>query len=78
MGIFGAIRSSKTIILEVTPFRGYTMSKKHFVKIAQAISEIEDIEQREKMAVAMADVLRGCNPRFNRSIFLSACGVNDA
>ncbi len=53
------------------------MSKKHFEKIALAIKAIDDKEQRQKTALALADVLRGCNPRFNRELFIFACGAEN-
>jgi len=53
------------------------MSKKHFVAIAEAIREIADNRARRIAARALADCLRGTNPRFDRGRFLYACNVKE-
>ena len=52
------------------------MSKKHFVKLAQAVAQIKDIGERERTAQLLADVCAADNPRFNSSRFYAACGVS--
>lgn len=50
-----------------------TMSRKHFIAIAQAIREnIHDQAQRQAVANALLPALRGSNPNFNTSRFLEA------
>ncbi len=41
------------------------MTKKHFKLLAKAISEIEDVADREKMALAIGKVCQGENERFD-------------
>lgn len=51
------------------------MSRKHFCKLAEAISGIEDTEERLRMAKLIGAVCNDCNDRFNWSTWASACGV---
>jgi hypothetical protein len=52
------------------------MSKKHFIKIAAALkSAVDNRADARQVACDIATVLATTNPRFNRSRFLSACGV---
>lgn len=53
------------------------MSRKHFCAIAGAIREIGDNAARRIAALALADCLRGTNPRFDRGRFLYACNVEE-
>jgi hypothetical protein len=52
------------------------MSRKHFEAIAKAIKEITNADERKRAAEILASVCAASNPRFNRSRFLNACGVN--
>ena len=54
------------------------MSKKHFELLAAAISCIESVENRLKMAQAISDICKESNPRFNYGLFLKACGITVA
>jgi len=54
------------------------MTKKDFELIAKAVKEItaDNYEQtRADKAGLFADALALTNPRFNRALFLEACGV---
>lgn len=51
------------------------MSRKHFIAIAKAISEIADAADRAKMAGIMAKVCRDENPGFDIARFYKACNV---
>ena len=53
------------------------MSRKHFCAIAVAIRDIRDNAARRLAALALADCLRGTNPRFDRGRFLYACNVKE-
>lgn len=56
------------------------MTKKDFQLIADVIinsDEVADYETREAMAEMFADELAKTNERFNRSLFLKACGVSN-
>ena len=60
------------------------MTRKDYELIAQAISGMKDAYDGEDwtingamhpFACKLADALEGTNPRFNREMFLKACGV---
>jgi hypothetical protein len=56
------------------------MTKKDYELIAQAVKEItkDDYPQdRKDKAELFAKALEVTNERFNRSLFLKACGVNN-
>jgi hypothetical protein len=54
------------------------MTKKDYILIAEVIATSwhgsEDTQS--ELSNRMADALEATNPRFNRSLFLDACGVN--
>jgi len=50
------------------------MTKKEFVKIAEAIASIEDEKQRREVAVKIGKVCYSTNPRFDVLKFYTACG----
>ena len=61
------------------------MTRKDYELIAQAISEMKDAYTGEDWTIngamypfasKLSDALEGTNPRFNRELFLKACGVN--
>ena len=52
------------------------MTKKDYELIASIVAEIK-FGQREIVAGMFADKLAGTNERFNRSLFLKACGVSE-
>jgi hypothetical protein len=52
------------------------MSRKHFIALAAAVAAIADPVNRRQVAELLADVCAAANPRFNRSRFYAACGVN--
>lgn len=53
------------------------MTKKHYKLIAQAIKDTNGFDGcAKRIAEALAKALAQDNPRFNRSIFLEACGVS--
>jgi hypothetical protein len=49
------------------------MTRKDFEAFAKYISNLEDIDQRWTIAVAVAQVCFATNPSFNRSKFYAAC-----
>jgi hypothetical protein len=52
------------------------MSKKHFVALAVVVRDLKAThEVRRSLALALADLCSAACPRFNRSRFLNACGV---
>ena len=53
------------------------MTRKQFQAIADAIkaTPLNDPQDRIILACRMADVCAPTNPRFNRALFLRACGV---
>mgnify|MGYP003147015561 FL=1 len=51
------------------------MTKKHFVAMAASIKQIRNPKARGIAARRMAKICRQSNPRFDRTRFLSACGV---
>jgi hypothetical protein len=54
------------------------MTRKDFELIAEVIATSwhGSEETTADLANRMADALEGTNPRFNREMFLTACGVN--
>jgi hypothetical protein len=51
------------------------MFRKHFIKIARAISEITSENERREVALTCCAAFEVVNPRFNRSRFLEACAL---
>ena len=51
------------------------MSKKHFIKLAAALSKIDCEACRRTAAEAVADISADANARFDRARFLAACGL---
>jgi len=54
------------------------MSRKHFVKLAEAISSIENADDRRRVAELIGGVCAGCNGNFNWSVWRSACRTTSA
>jgi hypothetical protein len=54
---------------------GAKMTKKHFIAMAQEISQMPNMAQRLTVAIAFAKVASQTNPRFNQAKFLDACKV---
>lgn len=52
------------------------MTRKHFKAIAETISEIEDTNERENVALRFARMLPQFNGMFDRQKFLEACDTN--
>jgi hypothetical protein len=54
------------------------MTRKDFQLIAEVIATSwhASSDSRREMAENMAEALAGTNDRFNREMFLKACGVN--
>lgn len=48
------------------------MSRKHFIKIAQALGKITDQHSRQQAAEAVADALQECNELFDFKRFMAA------
>ena len=56
------------------------MTKKDYELIAQVIENSQGLTRggiMDTLAERMADALSTTNPRFNREMFLKACGVNN-
>ena len=52
------------------------MSKKHFEKLAQMVRSLPlTPNDRQQVAIGVADVCAGANDRFDRHRFLAACGL---
>ena len=51
------------------------MTKKHFIAMAQEISQMPNMAQRLATAIAFCRVAQTTNPRLNQVKFLVACGV---
>ena len=51
------------------------MSRKHFKLFAEAINEIQDMQQRKNVAKMVADVCKQLNSNFCYQTFYSACGL---
>ena len=51
------------------------MTRKHFKAIAETIAEIDNIFERENVALRFAKMLPQFNGHFDRQKFLEACGV---
>jgi len=51
------------------------MTRKHFIAMAQEISQMTDRKSARIAAEAFAQVARSVNSRFNTERFLTACGV---
>lgn len=48
------------------------MSRKHFIKIAQALGKITDETERKQAAEAVADACQQCNELFDFNRFMTA------
>jgi hypothetical protein len=51
------------------------MTKKHFIAMAKEISQMPNMADRLKVAIAFCRVAASTNPRFDQARFLTACGV---
>lgn len=51
------------------------MTRKHFIAMAQEISQMSDRKAAKVVAEAFAQVAVTVNPRFNFNRFYTACGV---
>ena len=51
------------------------MTKKHFVAMAQEISQMSDRTSARITAEAFCKVAQSVNSRFNQAKFLEACGI---
>jgi len=52
------------------------MTKKHFEFVAQLISQVKDIENRNELAMEANARFSFDNPRFDEQKFFSACKVD--
>lgn len=53
------------------------MTKRHFIRLAEEIANIEDRELAWQVAKIFARMCREFNPRFNREKFMAACGLEE-
>ncbi len=53
------------------------MTRKHYVKFARMIAEMLDRVEARRMAEALCEEFSTDNPRFDRSRFLTACGLEN-
>lgn len=51
------------------------MSKKHFVAIASHLRRVDDLAARQIAADAISEIAQSLNPRFDKSRFMTACGL---
>jgi hypothetical protein len=51
------------------------MTKKHFIAMAQEISQMPNMAHRLATAIAFCKVAQTTNPRFDQAKFLDACKV---
>lgn len=51
------------------------MTKKHFITLSNAVSELKDYEERRKIAVVVSEVCKAHNSRFDQEKFNLACGL---
>lgn len=51
------------------------MSRKHFITLAEEISNIPNMAARLLAAIAVSKAARQHNDRFDQAKFLEACGV---
>lgn len=51
------------------------MTKKHFEATALIVSRISNPTTRATVAADFADLFASENPRFNRDLFMAACGL---
>ena len=54
---------------------GAEMTKKHFIAMAQEISQMPNMAHRLATAIAFCRVVQTTNPRFDQAKFLDACGI---
>lgn len=52
------------------------MTKQHFEFVAKLISQVEDVENRNKLACEASARFQFENPRFKSDIFMAACKVD--
>jgi len=53
------------------------VSRKHFQMVADTLKAVKDEGKRKELACHHADLFAKANPRFDRSRFMSAAGVNE-
>lgn len=53
------------------------LTRKHFKMAADAVKAIEDKKKRKEMAEHHAEIFAKSNPRFDRSRFMQAAGVDE-
>ncbi len=51
------------------------MTKKHFKKLAEAISNLGNNPSKQQVAIAIANVCKEFNPAFSKLVFLEACNL---
>jgi len=51
------------------------MTRKHFIAMAQEISQMPNMAHRLASAIAFCKVAQATNPRFDQAKFLNACKV---
>lgn len=54
------------------------MTRKHYIKFARMIAEMLDRSEARRMAFALCEEFGADNPRFDRSRFLKACGLESS
>jgi len=51
------------------------MTRKHFIAMAQEISQMPNMAHRLASAIAFCKIAQTTNPRFDQAQFLNACKV---
>lgn len=51
------------------------MTRKHFRQMATEVAAMADRTAARYMAESLAGMFSAANPRFNRALFMAACGI---
>lgn len=54
------------------------LTRKHFETVAEALLLVKNTSARWLVADELAKAFKEENPRFDRAIFMNACGLNDS
>lgn len=51
------------------------MTRKHYVSMAKELARVPNVKDRTRLAFLQADLFQRDNPRFDRTRFYAACGI---
>jgi len=63
------------ILINPMHIKGKIMTKKDYVLLASVIKRNQGYKVVDRIALDIADALQADNKRFNRVVFLKACGI---